>query len=100
LDLPVGEPGPAGAREVDASLIVSDNALDENARVQRVMDNIATWRQQADLAPEAIATRSKTDERASGTLLDALLASLSEADQQRLQLPLDIVAKLLAQRLK
>ncbi len=100
VDLPDGESGPSGSREVDRSLIVSDEALDPTERVRRVMDNIATWRQNADLAPAAIATRSKPEERPNETLLDALLAALSEVDQQRLHVPLDIVAKLLAQRVK
>jgi hypothetical protein len=94
-------PAPANSFPLEPKWIVLESTgQDAQKRSVQVMNNIASWRQSVDLAPQAI-TKPSAERAGSGkTLLEEFMSSLSEVDQKRIQLPLDIIAKLHSRILK
>lgn len=87
---------------IPASLIVPGSSeMSTVARDKQILDNITKWFELSEISPEAVSIRhektqenSRTDGHKSQTVLEALLSSLSDSDLKRIQMPLDIVAKL------
>lgn len=92
-DIEDGAPIPSGAFLINRDLIVSEGAADEE-HLRKILGNIATWREDLGVGLEVISTSTKADEKNSCSLLDMLLEQLTDAERKRVQLPLDIVAKL------
>lgn len=99
-DIPEAHDVPDQAKVVERRWIVEDGQLADDERTNRILSNVAAWREAADLAPQAIASKDKVEDRGLGSVLELLLSALSESDQKRIQLPLDIVGRLLARRAK
>lgn len=75
-------------------IVLSSDVPDSNKRIRKILSNISAWREAVGLEPRAIAARSKNDASAAITVLELLISCLSETDQRRIQIPLDIVAQL------
>lgn len=92
-DIEDGAPVPPGAALIDRSLVVAEGAADEE-HLRKILTNISAWREQLGVGVEVISTSTKTDEQVSRSLLDLMLGQLTDVERKRVQLPLDIVAKL------
>ncbi len=95
LDIGVNDEVPEAAKVLDANWIAlpdGEESGDEHSR--RILNNIAAWRESVELEPKAIAAKSKVDDAHTKSVLDLLISSLSESEQKRIQIPLDIISKL------
>jgi hypothetical protein len=92
IDLSADVPG--SAKVVPSELIVTGEFSSEEERLRVTLSNIAAWRKSEELAPAAITAKPKVDEPEPKNLLSVLLANLSEQDRKRVQMPLDIIARL------
>jgi len=75
-------------------IVLPSDEPDSNERARKILSNISAWREAVGLDPRAIAARSKSESSLARTVLELLISCLSETDQRRIQIPLDLVAKL------
>ncbi|MBN6746404.1 hypothetical protein JKG41_15315, partial [Acidithiobacillus sp. MC2.1] len=92
-DIDAGVEVPQGATLVPSELIVSGDG-DDVELLRKTLANIAFWRETQGLAVETVSTQTKAEEHGSRSLLDLLLSQLNDSEKKRVQMPLDIVAKL------
>lgn len=83
---------PTEAASVPSDLIMPGDMNDEE-HLRKVLANIAAWRTRLGLDIDAV-SKTKTEGHGSMNLLDLLLGQLTDVEKKRVQLPLDIVAKL------
>lgn len=92
-DIEDGAPIPPGAFCINRDLIVAEGEADEE-HLRKVLTNISAWRERLGVGLDVISTSTKADEQGSRSILDLMLGQLTDAEKKRIQLPLDIVAKL------
>lgn len=99
-DVPAAAAKESKKLRIGAELIIPAGQVPSDERNVGIQKNIRDWFAQNKQDME-IARAKSVDTRASeGTLLAALMRALEKRDWERLSLPLDIVAKLLAHRIK
>lgn len=101
-DIVGGAPAETAKKIVPKEMVI-DEATEHDAakRVQRINEIINAWLQTNAVSPDIVEAKSEREqasarisESGKGSLLDVLLAALDEADLKRIQMPLDVVAKL------
>jgi hypothetical protein len=91
-DIPGSSDAPENGVVIDAELIVPPAAGRSKAEAQEAFDKrVDQWLQKHTLPLDCVLEQPKA---APASLWDHLLASLTETERKRIQLPLDIVAKL------
>lgn len=94
-DIEENQPAPDSAEILDSKWIISPEQIsNSNERSKKIIENIMQWRESLEISPTAISAKQKSTESSSRTALELFISCLSEADQKRITLPLDIVAKL------
>ncbi|MFM0643404.1 hypothetical protein PQR14_03670 [Paraburkholderia bryophila] len=88
---------PASAKPIARDLIVDPSGVADPAQATaQLIANIKEWRAQSELEPGTISPKPRVSERPGRkSLLEQIIETLSEQDLKRVQLPLDIVEKLL-----
>lgn len=91
-DIPADNDVPDNGVVIDAELVVPPSAGQSKAEVQDALDKrVDQWLVQHALALDRVLEPPKAS---AASLWEHLLAALTEAERKRIQLPLDIVAKL------
>jgi len=92
-DIDAGAPVPSGASPISRDLIITEGADDEE-HLRKILTNISSWREQLGVGVDVISKNTTADDQPQRNLLDLMLGQLTDADRKRIQMPLDIVAKL------
>lgn len=101
-DVPAEAVNQDGKLVISNELVIPPGSKPSEVRNAELQKNIRNWLESNDVSIEKAAATSTVDITRTGddSLLETLLASLDKKDLERVVIPLDIVAKLLAQRLK
>lgn len=88
---------PASAKVIERELIAVPSGGAEFApSMEQLVANITKWRTESELRPETISQKANTSGRSDRmSLLERIIEALSEQDLKHIQLPLDVVKKLL-----
>jgi hypothetical protein len=94
-DISIDAEVPGSSKVLDRKWIVTPEDIpDNNERSRTILGNITEWRESHELEPSAITAKPKSYALEPKSVLELMMSCLSEAEQKRINLPLDLVAKL------
>lgn len=98
-ELPNEETIPPGAVDIPLKYITGTTFLPRAEHIRAVYKNVETWLEENELDPTVFRPREPTEERPGAPVklhdFVRVLEMIDKSDQERIQIPLDIVIKLL-----
>lgn len=95
-DVPADAEVPDGAKVLEEHFLVLDENTPAEIKGATLLQNIAAWRKSAELQPHEITQKTRSEDRPVISVLDLVLSTLDESEQRRINMPLDVIAKLRA----